>query len=212
MDKKQVVNALFFPFLFIAVLWAIKFIELFSGASFSHLGITPRTTEGLIGIVAAPFVHGDVAHLSSNTIPLLILGTTLFYFYRGIALQVFLWILLMTGIWVWCAARGGATHIGASGVLYGLVCFLFFSGLLRGDRNMLTISLLVAFLYGGIIWGIFPLERGISWESHLLGSVAGLITAVYFRKEGPLAEKHEWPEEEGPDDPEAEWKQFPRED
>jgi membrane associated rhomboid family serine protease len=176
--------SLFYPLLFIALLWAIKLYEWLSNNSLAWYGIYPRTVHGLIGVVAAPLLHADFNHLLSNTVPLLILGSIIFYFYRSIAFQVFFWVYLMTGIWVWAAARE-SYHIGASGILYGFVSFLFFSGVFRKDTRLLALSMFVVFLYGGTVWGILPLKDGISWESHMLGSLAGLITAYNFRKEGP---------------------------
>ncbi len=134
-------------------------------------------------------------HLFSNTVPLLILGSVMFYFYRPIAFQVFFWVYLMTGIWVWVAARD-AYHIGASGLVYGFLTFLFFSGVFRKDTRLLSISLFVAFLYGGTMYGILPITKGISWESHLMGSLAGLVTAYHFRKEGPIARKYDLGDDE----------------
>jgi len=176
--------SLFFPTLFVALLWSVKLYEVATSNSLSWYGIYPRTMHGLIGVVAGPLLHADFDHLFSNTIPLLILGSVIFYFYRTIAFQVFFWVYLMTGIWVWAAARD-SYHIGASGILYGFVAFLFFSGIFRKDTRLLALSLFVVFLYGGTVWGILPLRNGISWESHLLGALAGLITAYNFRKEGP---------------------------
>ena len=100
-------------------------------------------------------------------------------------------IWLFTGFWVWLGARSEA-HIGASGLIYGLVCFLFLSGILRKDTRLLAVSLLVTFLYGSLVWGILPVNQGISWESHLFGSVAGLFCAVYYRHEGPQRQKSQW--------------------
>ena len=108
----------------------------------------------------------------------------IFYFYRPIAFQIFLWVYLSTGIWVWSAARN-SYHIGASGIIYGFESFLFFSGVFRKNTKLQALSLLVVFLYGSTIWGIFPIEKHISWESHALGALAGLIIAYYYRKEGP---------------------------
>jgi membrane associated rhomboid family serine protease len=187
--------SLFYPAVFVAFLWAVKLFEIGSGIELEWYGIYPRTVHGLIGIVTAPLLHADFDHLWSNTVPLLILGSTVFYFYRSIAFQVFFWVYLMTGVWVWAAARD-SYHIGASGILYGFVTFLFFSGIFRKDVRLLALSLLVVFIYGGTVWGIFPLQEGISWESHMLGSLAGLITAYNFRKEGPPPRKYDLGDEE----------------
>lgn len=176
--------SLFYPTVFLVILWGIKLYEYFGGAYLSQYGLFPRRVSGLVGILVSPLLHADFGHLISNSLPLLILGSIVFYFYRTIAFQVFFWVYFMTGIWVWVAARE-AYHIGASGLVYGFITFLFFSGLFRKDTRLLALSLFVTFIYGGAIWGVLPLQNGTSWESHLLGSVAGFITAYHFRKEGP---------------------------
>ena len=185
-QRPRLFFSLFFPVLFVILLWMIWLYEQAFHTSLAEYGIFPRTEHGLIGIFAAPLLHADYRHLLANTLPLLILGVTLFYFYRSIAFRVFGWIYIMTGIWVWTAARS-SYHIGASGILYGLISFLFFSGIIRRDTRLMAISLFVVFLYGSAIWGILPLKQEISFESHLLGAVAGLITAWHFRREGPQA-------------------------
>jgi membrane associated rhomboid family serine protease len=187
--------SLFYPIVFVMLLWLIKFYEIISNNNLSWYGIYPRTVHGLIGIFAAPLLHADFDHLLSNSLPLLILGTIMFYFYRPIAFQVFFWVYLMTGVWVWAAARE-SYHIGASGILYGFVSFLFFSGVFRKDTRLLALSMFVVFLYGGTVWGILPFKNGISWESHLLGSLAGLITAYNFKKEGPAPRVYDFGDEE----------------
>ena len=192
-----------YPCLFVIVLWGVKLFEVAEKTDFSWYGLYPRTIHGLFGIFTAPLLHANFTHLMSNSLPLLVLGSIIFFFYRTIAFQVFFWVYLMTGLWVWAAARD-AYHIGASGLIYGFVTFLFFSGVFRRDTRLMALSLFVVFLYGGTVWGIFPIQPGISWESHLLGSLAGLITAYYFRKEGPVSQKYAFGEEEDEDtiDPE----------
>ena len=184
-----------YPSLFVAVLWGIKLFEVAEQVNLSWYGIYPRKTSGLIGIVTAPLLHGDFPHLISNTLPLLVLGPIIFYFYRAIAFNVFFWVYLMTGVWVWAAGANGY-HIGASGIIYGFITFLFFSGIFRKDTRLLALSLFVTFLYGGAIWGIFPLQQGVSWESHMLGSLAGIITAYNFRNEGPPARVYDLGDDE----------------
>lgn len=208
-NGKQFLKIIIFPVTFVLLLWIIKFIELTFNLNLSWFGIYPRTWYGLAGIVTSPVIHANVYHTLSNTIPLLILGVIIFYFYKDIAFQVFFWVYFITGLWVWTAARP-AYHIGASGLVYGFVCFLFFSGIIRKDTRLMALSLLVTFVYGSLIWGILPLEIGISWESHLLGSLAGFTTAFYFRKEGPVAKKFDW-ENEPEDAPEEEMEIKPAE-
>ena len=211
-ERVKILNSLIFPTVFVVLIWLVKSIEMLADVQFSHFGVMPLKTEGLIGIFTSPFIHGSLSHLSANTIPIWVLGSMLFYVYRNIAWKVVLMIWLVTGFWVWVFGRE-SYHIGASGIVYGLASFLFFSGIFRRDGRLLAITFLVAFLYGSMIWGLFPSlfpEKNISWESHLMGLIAGLVFAIYYRKEGgPLKKKYSWEleEEDGVDekDPDAYW-------
>ena len=167
---------------FILILWMVKIVETTYEIDLGYMGIKPLTLEGTLGILTGPLVHGDLFHLLSNSFPLLILGVTFFYFYDRIAFLVFGLIYIMTGFWVWLAAREGFYHIGASGIVYGLLAFLLGSGFLRRDRVTLAISFIMLFLYGGTFFmGMVPGDSRISWESHLMGAIAGLFCAFYFR-------------------------------
>ena len=179
-DLVKFKDGVFYSLAFIALLWIVKAIEFSVSGDFGDYGILPRKISGAIGIITGPLIHGDINHLFSNTIPLLILGIGVIYFYNKIAFEVIALIYLMTGVWVWIAARE-AYHIGASGIVYGMVSFLFFSGVFRKDPKSIAVSLVVTFLLGGMIYGIFPTNDNISWESHLLGSLAGIFCAFYFR-------------------------------
>lgn len=196
------------PLVFVVVLWIIELITDLRWISRPvEWGILPRSVEGLVGILTAPFIHADTDHLLANTLPLLVVGTGLFYFYRELAFRVIALVWTFSGAWVWMIARG-EYHIGASGLIYGFVTFLFLSGVLRRDTRLMAISLLVVFLYGSMVWGILPIDQRISWESHLLGSVAGIIAALYFRKDGPQKPKPQWQlDEEQGLTPEAEAEQ-----
>ncbi len=194
-EAQKLRNSIFFVFTFTLMLWLVKALEWAVALDFGFLGILPRTLSGTMGIVTAPLVHGDVLHLLSNTFPLLLLGISVFYFYERIALEVFVWIYFMSGFWVWMAARD-AYHIGASGLVYGLVSFLFFSGLFRRDVRSLSISLIVIFLYGGMVQGLFPINERISWESHLLGALAGAFCAFFYRDVNLLFQQQEHASEE----------------
>lgn len=193
-EKNKIIRSILYPSLFVTLLWLVKFAEIAGGFNLIEFGMYPRTWRGLIGILTCPLIHASYNHLFSNSIPLLVLGGITFYFYRPIAFSVFFWVYLMSGIWLWAAGRE-AYHIGASGLVYGFVAFLFFSGIIRKERTLMVLSLIVVFLYGSLIWGIFPIYPQISWEAHLLGLLAGMITAFYFRHEGPQAKKFEWEEE-----------------
>ena len=157
MDKeaKRMIHSFLPGLVLVAVLWLIKFIEMQSGHLLTEYGVLPRTISGLKGVITSPLIHGDLRHLVSNSIPLLVLGAGLFYFYNSLAYRVFLGIYLLGGFWLWLGGRE-SYHIGASGLVYGLTTFLFFSGVIRRDIKLMALSLLVVFLYGGMVWGIFP--------------------------------------------------------
>ncbi len=181
-------------FLFICLLWVMFYIDMNSSFKFYKLGVFPQTFFGLIGIVFSPLVHGSLSHLASNSLPLLVLGTALFYFYPKKAGSVVLYSWLGSGILVWLFARP-SFHIGASGLVYALVAFIMLSGILRKQTPLLAISFLVIFLYGSLIWGVFPFENGISHEAHLSGAFVGFTLAFVYRKEGYAPKKYSWDEE-----------------
>ncbi len=188
--------------MFVLLLWLIKGIDLVFNLNLNQFGLYPMETKGLIGIFTCPFLHADLSHLFANSVPLLLLGALLFFFYKEIAWLILILLYFITGLWVWTFARGGAAHIGASGIIYGLAAFLFFSGIIRREPALMVITLLITFLYGGLIWGIFPEffpKQRISWESHLMGLLAGFVLSVYYRKSGPQAKEHHWEEEEEDD-------------
>jgi membrane associated rhomboid family serine protease len=195
LEKRRFYISLAFPVLFLVILWLIKLIEYSLDLNFAYWGIYPLRMKGLKGILFSPLIHSSFKHLINNTVPLLILGVTIFYFYYKVAFRVFFLLYLMVGVWVWFGGRP-AYHIGASGLVYGFASFIFFSGIIRNHINLMAISLLVVFLYGGMIWGIFPIYEKISWESHMLGSIAGLFLAFYYRHEGPQRPSFFWEEEE----------------
>ena len=172
----------------VSVLWVVHLFQVATGADLGFLGIFPRHAWGLKGIIMAPLVHADWQHLFSNTIPLLMLTTTIYLFYSRVALRSFLMIYLLTGITVWLFARD-VFHIGASGVVYGLVSFIFWNGIFRKSLQSIVLALIVTFLYSGYFAGILPNQEGISWESHLLGGLVGIFVAYYFKEEIELEEK-----------------------
>lgn len=193
-----------FPTVFVAIIGLIHFAGYVLDVSLVSYGVFPRKLSGLIGILTSPLIHADFKHLFNNSIPLIILGSALFYFYKEVAFKVSFWIYLMVGIWTWVSARE-SYHIGASGVLYGLFSFLLVSGFLRKNKNLISLSFTVIFLYGSLVWGIFPIDVKVSFEGHLWGFVAGIVLAFYYKRQGPQKTEYIWEEEEE-DDENAYWK------
>jgi membrane associated rhomboid family serine protease len=212
-DQRKIVRSLIPPGIFIIILWLVKIFEITTQHDLSVYGLVPLTARGLLGILTCPLLHLDFAHLFANSVPLFFLGGMLLFFYREIAYRVFFLTWIITGIWVWCLARGEAVHIGASGVVYGLASFLFFSGIIRREAKLMALTLLVAFLYGGLVWGIFPQffpQQHISWESHLMGLLAGVVLAIYYRKIGTQRKEYLWADENEEDDTfNGEWQEDP---
>lgn len=189
-------RALAVPLSFVSTLWIILGIETLFRFDLHIYGVLPRSEQGLIGILAMPLIHADFAHLSSNSLPLLVLGFVLFLFYPSVAMRVALVLYAGSGALVWAAARE-SYHIGASGVVYGLIAFVFFSGVFRKDVKSITLALGTVLLYGGAVWGILPTDPGISWEGHLFGALVGIGCAWLFRKADP-PDKYDWENETTP--------------
>ncbi len=166
---------------FLGFLWITHFFNSIFQGSLNDFGILPRTISGLSGIVFAPFLHGNLMHLISNSLPIFILTLTLFVFYPRLGIIVWVLIAVLSGALVWLLARGNAVHIGASGVIYGLTSFLIASGIFRRNVKALLIAIVIFFLYGGIIWGVMPTVPGVSWEAHLFGFLIGIYLAYLFR-------------------------------
>ena len=204
-------RSLIIPFIVLAMMWIIFAVDQIFNLDLGQYGIVPLTPMGLIGIITSPLLHANLAHIAANSIPFLVLFAGLFYYYNDLAWKIISLSWLLTGIGVWCFARGEGSHIGASGIIYALALFHFISGVIRKNNRLAAFSLLVTFLYGSLVWGIFPnflLKENISWESHLMGGVSGIILALYFRHEGPNADRYGIDEEEDSedDDDDGEWK------
>ena len=193
---KKLWLSMLIPGVFVFLMWLVKICEILFEIELSSLGIFPLEAKGLSGILFSPFIHSGFRHLFNNSLPVFFLGTALFYFYSEIAVRVSLWTWFLTGLSVWLAGRP-AWHIGASGLIYGFASFLFFSGIIRKYFRLVALSLLIVFLYGSMVWGIFPdIYQDVSWESHMLGFISGIILAVVYRNEGPQEPVIEWPDEE----------------
>jgi membrane associated rhomboid family serine protease len=184
---------------FLALLWGVMLLQFLLGLELGWLGNYPRREFGLKGILLSPLIHADFNHLISNSIPLLALCVIILFFYPRVALSSFAMIYLLTGLAVWLFGRP-VFHIGASGVVYGLVAFVFWTGVFRHNLKSIVLALIVVFYYGSMFLGILPNQEGISWESHLLGALAGVFTAFWYRGQLETDEErkpYSWEQENG---------------
>ncbi len=180
-----------FPLYFVLFMWVVFWFETTFHYNFVKYGLYPKSLTGLRGILFAPFLHSDLKHLFSNSVPLFVLLLLLMYFYRKIAYKILIIGTIILGLLTWLIGRENY-HIGASGIVYLLFSFIFFSGLIRKYYRLTAVSLMVIFLYGGMVWFLFPVDEKISWEGHLSGFIVGLILAVWYRKIGPEPFQYEW--------------------
>jgi len=199
MAKKQglhfSLSNLTYPLLLVFSLWLVFWFEVRFGVNLSRYGVYPQKVEGLKGILFSPFIHSSLKHLFNNSIPLLVLTTALFYFYRNVRWQVLIFGLLLTGALTWIIGRP-AYHIGASGVVYMLTSFLFFKGILSKHFQLIALSLVVVFLYGGLLWFLFPVDEAISWEGHLSGFIVGAVFSMLFKRNIVETKKYLWEQDD----------------
>lgn len=182
MTRRHFLESIRFPLIFVLILWLVHGYQVMAGWDPVNFGIISRRLYGIMGIVTGPLVHGSWEHLISNTFPLLFLSVISIYFYRKVAYRAFWMIYFLTGASVWLFARH-VSHIGASGVVYGLVAFIFWNGVFRRSIRSIILALIVVLLYSGMFFGILPDQEGVSWESHLLGSLMGIFTSFWFKGE-----------------------------
>lgn len=178
---------------FVGLLWIVRAVESVAGLDLVTLGVFPRRADGLQGVLLAPLVHGSWSHLVANTLPLLVLGTALLYGYPRSARLVVPAVYLGTGLAVWLLGRA-AWHVGASGLSYGLLLFVFTMGVLRWDPRAIALAMIVFFLHGSMIWGVLPYDPEVSFESHLAGAAigAGLAFALRRRDPPPPRKRYDW--------------------
>jgi membrane associated rhomboid family serine protease len=183
------------PFLFVFTIWFVYWIEIYFSFNFTKYGIFPRNLNGLKGVLFSPFIHSNTNHLFSNSIPLAVLISSLIYFYRRVYVKVLIYGGLLSGFFTWVIARE-AYHIGASGIVYLVFSFVFFSGILKKQYQLVAVSLIVIFLYGSMIWYVLPIKDGISWEGHLSGFIVGLLFAFIYKNKGIVNQKYEFKQTE----------------
>ncbi|HEU0201302.1 MAG TPA: rhomboid family intramembrane serine protease [Burkholderiaceae bacterium] len=181
---------------FVALIWLVHLMHWALDLDAAPFGVRPRQLVGLVGIFVAPLAHGDFEHLIANTLPLLVLGTAMLFLYPVSSLRALPLIYLGPGVAVWLFGRD-SIHVGASGLIYGLVAYIFVAGLLRRDRRAIGASLVVAFMYASLVVGVLPVQGGISWETHLAAALVGVLLAIALRRyDVPPRKRYSWEEEE----------------
>ena len=188
-------EVLIYPMLFGLLIWVVYWVEIEYGYDFSDFGVYPRTLKGLRGVLLSPFIHSTLKHLYNNTIPLMLLTAALFYFYAEVKWKVLIYGMLISGVITWLFARS-AYHIGASGIIYMLSSFIFFRGIFTRYFRLIAVSMIIVFLYGSLVWYLFPIDKSISWEGHLSGFVVGLVFAFFFKEKRNRKEFYPWEKED----------------
>ncbi len=188
-------EVLLIPIIFIFSIWFIYWVEIQFSLNFTKFGVLPRNLSGLKGVLFSPFIHSDTNHLFNNSVPLFVLISFLVYFYRSVYLKVLLFGGFLSGFLTWVIARE-AYHIGASGIVYLVFSFVFFSGIIKKQFQLVAVSLIVIFLYGSMIWYVLPIKDGVSWEGHLSGFLIGFIFSFVFKQKGIIKEQYEFKETE----------------
>jgi len=188
---KYSTGVILYPLVMLFTVWLVFWYQVRIDHSIKSFGIRPQKVEGLMGILTSPFLHGDINHLYNNSIPLFVLSLALFYFYKRIAWKVIVYGILLSGLLTWTIAKSG-NHIGASGLIYVLVSFIFFKGIFAKHYRLIALSLMVVFLYGSLIWYVFPVKADMSWQGHLGGLITGFIFALIFRKQIAKPQRYKW--------------------
>jgi membrane associated rhomboid family serine protease len=182
-ETRLFIRRMGFPLGFVGFIWIVHLFQVISGIKLTSLGVSPKELEGLPGILTTPLIHGSWEHLFYNSISFLMLGAVVFWFYPRIALRSIVWLYFLSGLGIWIFGDRGSYHIGASGVVYGMVSLVFWSGIFRRNVKSIVLALIVLVMYAGFFEGIIPGKEGVSWEGHLLGAIAGILLAWVYRND-----------------------------
>ncbi|MDC1395164.1 rhomboid family intramembrane serine protease [Bacteroidia bacterium] len=213
----RLIDSIVWPLLIVVVIWLVFFMNLSTSMNFNSFGMHPKEIKGLYGIFTMIFLHGDFDHLFSNSVPLLLSMGFIFIYFEKEKLPILLWNVLFTGILLIFMGKQGSTHIGASGVVYAYVFFLVTHAFFTKNKEMLAAAFVLIFLYGGLIYGLFPefgklIGKNISWEGHLSGAISGVLTGFIYRKKGPQQALFFVDEDDDENDDEMEYWNLPEED
>ena len=201
----QLIDAMVYPLLIITVIWLVFFIDHGYGLELNYYGLRPHEWRGLLGIVSMPFLHGDFDHLFSNSVPLALSMGFLFLYFPLKKWRIILWTYLLTGVLTWFIADAPSVHIGASGLVYAFIAFLVTHSVLSKNKESIAASLILLFLYGGLVYGLFPeygrlIGKNISWEGHLSGTLVGMAMGFIHRNNGPQQKVYFEDEEDDDED------------
>ncbi len=198
--KANFILAIKITIAFVALMWTVFVLQQILPFDLARLGLRPRDPIGLLGLLTTPLLHGNLSHIGSNTMPLFVGGVAMLYLYPNSSLRALPMIYVGSAALAWTFARP-SIHIGASGLVYGILTFVFISGILRRDMRSVGVSLMVWFFYGSMIWGVFPAGRSMSWELHASGMAIGLVLALMFRSwDRPPVKKYDWEDEDDEED------------
>lgn len=193
--NKKPLSLIKYSLLFVLIIWCVYIFEVSFGYNFTKWGIKPKDLDGLKGVLFSPWIHSDIQHLYNNTIPLFLLSTALYVFYK----KHFWWVvgigIIASGLITWGIGRP-AYHIGASGLIYVLASFLFFKGVVSRYYRLIALSLSIVFFYGSMIWYVFPVKEGMSWEGHLAGLIVGALLSLLIKLNIKKEAKYEWQRED----------------
>ena len=193
--KKNFMLAIKITLGFLAVMWSVFLFEQLLQIDLSRFGLRPREGIGLLGLITTPLLHGNFSHIGSNSAPLFIGGVAMLFLYPNASLRALPMLYIGSAALAWTFARP-SLHIGASGLVYGILAFVFVSGLIRRDLRSVGVSLMIWFLYGSMIWGVLPAGRSMSWELHASGLMIGVLLALVYRHwDRPPMKRYDWEDE-----------------
>ncbi|MFC7220312.1 rhomboid family protein [Streptomyces polyrhachis] len=164
----------------LSLLWILESADRVSGHALDTFGIQPRDPGELRDVVPAAFTHFGFEHLAANTLPLLVLGFLAAMGGTRRFFGVVVMIVLASGLGVWLVAPPNSNTAGVSGVIFGLFGYLIVRGFVDRRAVDILIGVVVAVLYGSMLWGILPTQEGVSWQGHLFGLLGGVAAAFYF--------------------------------
>jgi membrane associated rhomboid family serine protease len=206
-ELAKLIKSLQIPIILLVIMWLLMWAQDYFSFSLMFLGVFPLRLNGLQGVITSVFIHASWSHLASNTLPFFLFCAALYYYYPKVATKILISLWMLSGFLLWLSGRSD-WHIGASGLIYALAFFHILTALLQREIRIMAFSMLIVFLYGSLFWGFFPEffpNENISWEGHLMGAVAGIVFAFYYRNEAPKPKQYFADESSTEEDEETYW-------